>query len=41
MIHALIVVPLAVRSLNAPGLAADRAFGWDDQVGLLNAIATG
>jgi hypothetical protein len=41
MIHALVVVPLALRSLNSPGLAADKAFGWDDRVGTLSAIATG
>lgn len=43
MLHALVVIPLAFQCLNVPGLSGprERAFGWDDQVGLLHGIACG
>ncbi|CAK5277323.1 unnamed protein product [Mycena citricolor] len=37
--HALIIVPLALRRLQLPELDANRAFGWNEQSGTLQAIA--
>ncbi|KAJ3782359.1 DUF887-domain-containing protein [Lentinula aff. detonsa] len=39
-VHAVVIVPLALRALNSPVLDRDRAFGWDDQTGSLQAIAS-
>ncbi|KAJ3834716.1 DUF887-domain-containing protein [Lentinula raphanica] len=39
-VHALVIVPLALRALNSPTLDQDRAFGWDDKSGSLQAIAS-
>ncbi|KIK59585.1 hypothetical protein GYMLUDRAFT_44540 [Collybiopsis luxurians FD-317 M1] len=39
-VHALVVVPLALYAMNSPELNKDRAFGWDDQSGKLQAIAS-
>lgn len=41
MLHALLVVPIAFRSLDSPKLDQDRAFGWDDEVAPLYAISSG
>ncbi|KAE9394123.1 DUF887-domain-containing protein [Gymnopus androsaceus JB14] len=40
-IHALIIVPMALRALSSPNLDKDRAFGWDEETsGPLQAIAS-
>ncbi|KAJ4487719.1 TLC domain-containing protein [Lentinula aciculospora] len=40
-LHALAIVPLALRALDSPVLDKDRAFGWDeDKSGSLQAIAS-
>jgi len=39
--HALIVVPMAIACLNYPELDKDRAFGFNDPVGRLTAVACG
>lgn len=41
LIHASIVVPLAIRCLDSPALSVDRAFGWDEKAGTLLAVAAG
>jgi hypothetical protein len=41
MIHVSIVIPLAIRCLDSPALSVDRAFGWDERVGTLFAVAAG
>ncbi|KAI0313660.1 DUF887-domain-containing protein [Amylostereum chailletii] len=40
-VHALLVVPLAVRCFSSPVLDMDRAFGWDDTAGALYAMSCG
>jgi len=40
-VHALIVVPLALRSLEFEELEKDRAFGWHPEIGTLEAVACG
>jgi hypothetical protein len=39
-IHAVIILPLALRCLALPELDADRAFGWHEHSGTLQAIAS-
>jgi hypothetical protein len=39
--HVVAVIPLSLRCLQIPALAADRAFGWDDRAGFVQAIACG
>jgi len=43
MLHALIVLPLAIDYLNLPALSGprDRAFGWEERIGSLHGIACG
>lgn len=41
MAHALVIVPLAFLCLDVPELDQDRAFGYDDRVGHVCAIACG
>lgn len=41
LVHSLIIVVLAVRASDLPDLEKDRAFAWDDQVGLVAAVAAG
>ncbi|KAH8117182.1 DUF887-domain-containing protein [Phellopilus nigrolimitatus] len=41
LVHALVIIPLALRSLDFPALNADRVFGWDPRVGTLTGIACG
>ncbi|EMD38074.1 hypothetical protein CERSUDRAFT_134621 [Gelatoporia subvermispora B] len=41
LLHVFIVLPLAVRCLDSPALAADKAFGWDPRVGQVYAVACG
>jgi hypothetical protein len=43
LVHALVVIPLAFQCLNLPALDGprERAFGWDDRVGFVHAIACG
>jgi hypothetical protein len=43
MLHAVIVVPLAFKYLNLPGLSdsRERAFGWEEHIGSLHGIACG
>lgn len=40
-IHALIILPLALRCLWLPELDADRAFGWHERSGTVQAVACG
>ncbi|KAJ7157010.1 TLC domain-containing protein [Mycena crocata] len=40
-VHAIIILPLAVRCLALPELDADRAFGWHDSSGTVQAVASG
>ncbi|TFL02947.1 DUF887-domain-containing protein [Pterulicium gracile] len=40
-VHALAVVPMAVRCLGIPALNSDRMYGWDDRAGTLHAFACG
>ncbi|KAJ7444841.1 TLC domain-containing protein [Mycena latifolia] len=39
--HAVIIIPLALRCLTLPELDADRAFGWTERSGTLQAVASG
>ncbi|KAF8921023.1 TLC domain-containing protein [Mucidula mucida] len=39
--HVVVIIPLAVRALNLQELEDDKAFGWNEQVGLLTAVASG
>ncbi|KAF9061893.1 TLC domain-containing protein [Rhodocollybia butyracea] len=39
-VHVLVVVPMALRILNSPSQGQDRAFGWDEGAGSLQAIAS-
>jgi hypothetical protein len=41
LVHALIIVFLAVRCLDIPTLNENRAFGWHDDAGFVIAVATG
>ena len=41
LVHALIILPLSVRTFNSPSLNADRVFGWDPKSGTLQAVACG
>ena len=41
LIHVSVVIPLAIRCLDSPTLSADRAFGWDERVGTVFAVAAG
>jgi len=40
-LHVILVVPLAFSCVGFENLAKDKAFGWDDRVGLLQGIACG
>ncbi|KAJ7137668.1 TLC domain-containing protein [Mycena epipterygia] len=40
-IHAVLIVPLALRCLALPELDADRAFGWHERSGTVQAVACG
>ncbi|KAJ7582983.1 TLC domain-containing protein [Mycena floridula] len=40
-VHAAIIVPLALTTLNLDSLDKDRAFGWDDRSGFVQAVACG
>ncbi|KAJ6597184.1 TLC domain-containing protein [Mycena vulgaris] len=39
--HAIIIIPLALRCLALPELDADRAFGWTEASGTVQAVASG
>ena len=41
MTHALIIIPLAFRSLSSDILAKDPVFGYDPMVGHVLALSTG
>ncbi|OCH88202.1 hypothetical protein OBBRIDRAFT_795479 [Obba rivulosa] len=41
LLHVFVVLPLAVRCLDSPALAADKATGWDPRVGTVYAVACG
>jgi hypothetical protein len=41
MTHAVIILALASRCLPLQHLDDDRAFGWDESVGTVNAVALG
>ncbi|KAL1755960.1 TLC domain-containing protein [Schizophyllum commune] len=41
MVHALIVVPLAMRCLYSPSLAANRIHGWDYDAAIAHSVAVG
>ena len=41
LVHSLIIIVLAVWASDLPALEKDRAFAWDDRVGLVAAIAAG
>lgn len=40
-VHALIIIPLAWNAIHIESLEKDRAFGWDDYNGFVQAIACG
>ncbi|KAJ7775139.1 TLC domain-containing protein [Mycena metata] len=40
-LHAIIILPLALRCLALPELDADRAFGWHERSGTVQAVACG
>ena len=40
-VHALLIIPLALRCIGLESLDADRAFGWDSRSGTLTAVACG
>ncbi|KAJ6630550.1 TLC domain-containing protein [Mycena sp. CBHHK59/15] len=40
-IHALVIIPLAMRCLALPELDKDRAFGWHERSGTVQAVACG
>jgi hypothetical protein len=42
-LHAVVIIPLAIGSLGLPALdgVRERAFGWDDRVGMVHAITCG
>ncbi|TRM62524.1 TLC domain-containing protein [Schizophyllum amplum] len=41
MVHALMIVPLALLCLDSPALAADRVFGWDYDAAVAHSVAVG
>lgn len=43
LLHAVVVIPLAIGCLHLPALEGtrERAFGWDDRIGLVHAISCG
>ncbi|KAL1744056.1 TLC domain-containing protein [Schizophyllum fasciatum] len=41
MVHALMVVPLALRCLQSPALAANRIHGWDYDAAIAHSVAVG
>ncbi|KAF7311497.1 TLC domain-containing protein [Mycena kentingensis (nom. inval.)] len=40
-VHALVILPLAWRCIGLPELDADRAFGWHERSGTVQAVASG
>lgn len=40
-LHAVVILPLALRCVSLPELDTDRAFGWHEYSGTAQAVATG
>ena len=41
LVHAIIIIVLAGRTLNQPALAADKVYGWHETPEVANAVAGG
>lgn len=41
LVHAIIIIVLAARSLKQPALAADKVFGWHETAEIANSVAAG